>query len=97
MCASDVFAPLCGHLPRICVSFRTSTLSTAGLQFCVNLACLYVIRRNWSWADSQPASLQNPALGADNGNGNGDNTLFKATSDGADGAAGQENASKVPS
>ncbi|KAI7837448.1 hypothetical protein COHA_008706 [Chlorella ohadii] len=68
----------------------------AGLQFCVNLACLYVIRSNWSWADRQPASAQSPALGADNGNGNGDNTLFKATSDGADGAAGQENASKVP-
>jgi hypothetical protein len=65
----------------------------AGLQLCVNLACIYVIRRNWSWADSQPGSGQSPAVLADNGDANG--AGLKALPDGADGTVAQESAGKA--
>lgn len=68
----------------------TLSLPTAALQLCVNLGCIYVIRRNWSWANSQPGSEQGPAVRT--GSGDAGSTGLKAL---PDGEASQKDASDV--
>ena len=82
----------------LCARLRASPLTpsapfpcqTAALQLCVNLGCIYVIRRNWSWANSQPGGGQGPAVRT--GSGDAGSTGLKGL---PEGDASQKDATDV--